>query len=327
MMFIAGGLAISWKECRTLMKAVGIAAILNILASRIFAGNTERLGLEMQSTIGNPNDLAAHMLLTLPFLLFIIHSSKSVVLRLVLLPAWAFGMVIIFKTGSRGALLAMVAGCVFLMISGTNRQRIMLACLAPVALAGVLMFVQADVLIRIGAFSRTARLSAEQAGTAEEAAQSTEARQYLLKKAVEYAVKYPVFGVGVQQFASFEGQHNRFDGSSHGAWHNVHNSFLAPFTEAGAIAGIMNLCAYLSTFALLIRTHRKAKLKPEFMEIRTTVFYLMLGMICFCVAIFFLNFAYSWYLPALAGLAIALSRAAGREFDRKNSAVPQLVAG
>ena len=40
----------------------------------------------------------------------------------------------------------------------------------------------------------------------------------------------------------------------------------------------------------------------------------MLGMVGFCIAITFLSFAYSYYLPCMGGLAVAIRTAAQEEF-------------
>ena len=69
MLFIIAGLVVSWREFRILVKSIGVAAILNILISRIFGGSAgeNRLNLDF-GTVANANDYAAHLLLTLPFL-------------------------------------------------------------------------------------------------------------------------------------------------------------------------------------------------------------------------------------------------------------------
>ena len=48
-------------------------------------------------------------------------------------------------------------------------------------------------------------------------------------------------------------------------------------------------------------------------------FFIMLGMVGYCTAIAFLNFAYFFYLPAMAGLAISFNRAAQREFRARDA--------
>jgi maltodextrin utilization protein YvdJ len=52
----------------------------------------------------------------------------------------------------------------------------------------------------------------------------------------------------------------------------------------------------------------------------------MLAMVAFCVSIFFLNLTYSLYLPALAGISVAVYYAAQEEF-RLRSLGPSLERG
>ncbi|HKE28871.1 MAG TPA: O-antigen ligase family protein [Bryobacteraceae bacterium] len=323
MMFVVGGLAVSWKECRLLMKTIGLASLVNLMSTRAFAqSDTGRLAWDFHGSISNANDLAAHLLLVLSFLLFVVHTSKSLVQRVVLFLIWGYGMIIVIRTGSRGGLLAIAVCCLFALLRGTKRQRAMLFVIIPVGIMAALMFVPSDVLKRIGAFSTssTSRASAQDGqGVELEAEESKVARQDILSKAIEYAIQNPVFGVGAGQFGNYEGTHNLLPGATHGYWHNVHNSFLAPFVEAGVIGGLLHLSAYIFGFVLLNRTFRKAKLRPDCRDIQTATFYAMMAWVGFSVAIFFLNFSYTWYGPAFGGMSVSIWQAAEYEFVHRSS--------
>jgi hypothetical protein len=86
------------------------------------------------------------------------------------------------------------------------------------------------------------------------------------------------------------------------------------------IAGIV------STFLLLNRTLRQARNRPECADIRAAVFCVSLALVAFCTAIAFVNFAYFFYLPAMAGLAIAMSKAAQIEFHSRSQTTMQAHA-
>jgi hypothetical protein len=75
----------------------------------------------------------------------------------------------------------------------------------------------------------------------------------------------------------------------------------------------------LSSFWLLNSTYRKARGRPECQDIRTAAFCVMLALAGFCTAVTFLNFGYSFHLPAMAGLTVALSRAAKQEFESRSA--------
>ncbi len=142
---------------------------------------------------------------------------------------------------------------------------------------------------------------------------SSESREYLLRKSITYTFEHPIFGVGPRQFASYEGQHNRIVGT-HGLWNEAHNSFTQASSECGIPALIFFLAGIVSTYRLLNGVWREARRRPDCGEIRVTAFCAMLGLTAFLAAIAFLNFAYFFYLPAMGGFAIALRRAAQREF-------------
>ena len=310
LLFVIAGLVVSWRECRLLMRFLALATMVNLLSSRIFSSEAGgRLDLEF-GTVSNANDFAAHLLLVLPFLLLVVYRAKSIVVRSGALLAICYGCVVIARTASRGALIGMIAGVLFLIVRGSNRQRIALACIVPLTVLAIMTVVPGTILQRLRSFSAT------ETDVSEEALESSASRQYLLKKAIEYAIHNPLVGVGPAVFSDYEGSHNQVIGT-HGMYHNAHNSYVLAFAEMGVPGGIFMLGAYLSSFLLLNRTYRKAKLRKECLDIQQTVLCVMLGMCCFYVAITFVNFTYMFYGPALGGLAISISRAADQEFARR----------
>lgn len=318
MLLVIAGLVSSWKEFRKVANAIGIAAVLNLVTARIFGGTgAERLSLEF-GTVGNSNDYAAHLLLTLPFLLLFVYNSRSYFKRIAVFALLGVGALLILKTGSRGALLALICDVLFVFFRGSSRQRIVLLCLVPLTAAAVVPFLSSEVRTRILSFSSS------EANVSTEAMESSEARGYLIRKAIEYSFEYPLFGVGPGQFSNFEGGHNKVIGR-HGLFHSAHNSFILAFAEDGMPGGILFLTAYISTFLLLNRTYRRAKARADSTDIKDMAFCIMLAMTGFTVAITFLNFTYLFYGPALSGLAISLWRSANLEFARRDAAASKAV--
>jgi O-antigen ligase len=312
MLFIIGGLVCTWGQFNLVMYAFAGGAVVDLLAARLILNEQAfggRLGLEFGS-LANPDDLAGHLLLTLPFLMWVAHSTKSVVVRLLGLAGVAVGISVILRTASRGALIGLVIASLFFLLRGTARQRIALLAGATVLIPVLLVTVPRESLRRITSFSND-----QASGT--EAAGSTEGRKYLLRKSLEYTLHNPIFGVGAGQFAWAEGTTSRVGGTTHGAWKPTHNSYTQVSSECGIPALILFLCGIVSTFRLLSSTWRQARRRSDCEDIATASFYAMLAMTAFCTAIFFLNFAYFFYLPAMAGLAIALDRTAQAEFSSR----------
>jgi O-antigen ligase len=321
MLFVTGGLAVTWRECKQLMYAIAWGAVVNLMCARIFlkgVGSEHRVSLEFGS-ISNPNDLAAHLLFALPFLLWVAMSSKFILMRLFAMLGVVYGLYVILGTGSRGAFVALGVAVVYFLLRGTVRQRLVLVGIAPIVAAVLLTVVPTRVLQRLVSFS------ASDADAVGDAIASSTTREYLLKTSIGYTLQYPLFGVGPGQFSSFEGMHNRIIGT-HGVWQEAHNTFTQVSSECGIPGAILFIAGIVSTFLLFNRTFRQARNRPDCADIRAAVFCVSLGLVAFCTAIAFVNFAYFFYLPAMAGLAIAMSKAAQVEFQSRSQTTMQARA-
>jgi len=321
MLFVTGGLAVTWRECKQLMHAIAWGVFVNLMCARIFLkgmGSENRVSLEFGS-ISNPNDLAAHLLLALPFLLWVAMNSRFILMRLFAMLGVVYGLYVILGTGSRGALLALGAASVYFLVRGTARQRLVLVGIAPIAAAVLLTAVPTRILQRLTSFS------ASSADSVQEAIESSMLREYLLKTSIDYTFQHPLFGLGPGQFSSFEGMHNQIIGT-HGYWHEAHNTFTQVSSECGIPGAILFIAGIVSTFLLLNRTFRQARNRPDCADIRAAVFCVSLALVAFCTAIAFVNFAYFFYLPAMAGLAIAMSKAAQVEFQSRSQTTMQARA-
>jgi len=315
MLFVIAGLTITWRECQSMMRAIASAAVVMTFAARMFQNDSgkygERTALNF-GTVSNSNDYAGHLVLILPFLIWVGLTAKSRALRLAAWGGVGYGVLLVLRTGSRGALLALIVGALYWLLRGTMRQRVALLAMGPVAVAAAVTFVPRSDLVRIVSFS------AADAGASQEALESSAARQYLLKQSILYTLKHPLFGVGMAQFSNFEGGETKLLGA-HGYWHETHNTYTQVSSECGIPALALYAAAILSTFLLMHRTYRQACKRPECEDIRIATFCIMLAMAAFCTAITFLNFAYFFYLPAMTSLAIAVYRTAQDEFATRST--------
>ena len=320
MLFIVAAMLHEWSDIKTVMRVIGASAVVNVLSAYFLPRDLgERVGVALGS-IANPNDYAAHLLLVLPFLLWILMAGKAIS-RIVALGFIGAGLYLILATSSRGALVALAADAVFWAIFGTWRQKAALVVAGPIAAMILLTTVPAQSLRRLAAIWN---LSATNTETAEALASSV-ARQYTLTTSLRYTFEHPVFGVGPQQFALYEGGHERMIGE-HGYWHNTHNSFTEASAECGIPGFLFFAAGIVSTFLLFFKTFRQARSRPGCVDIRVAVFCIMLGMVGFTVAITFLSFAYFFYLPAMGGLAIGVWNAGQREFQLRGAASDAVAA-
>ena len=312
MLFVAAGLIMDWKEFLMLMRTIAFGAIATLLLARVFQapGYQERFGLEF-GTVSNPNDFAAHLLLVLPFLYWVVLSSKNWVMKLISLMGIAYGLFLIVQTASRGAFIGISVTMVCLFLMGSVRQKLALALLVPVAVVALVAVVPGQVINRMLSFS-----SGEQ-GADQEALESSASREYLLKKSIEYTLEFPIFGVGPAEFADYEGGHNKVIGT-HGSFHGTHNTFTQVSAEMGFPGLIFYTLGLVFTFTIFGSLWRQAGRRPGCEDIRNVMLCILLGMIGFVVAITFLNFAYFFYQPLLGGIAVAASVVTKAEFERRD---------
>ena len=311
MLFVVAGLAMTWKECRQVMYALIFAAVTDLVIGRAFAREgTDRFDLAMGgSTIANSNDFAAHLILMMCFLLFVAIAPKMPkVFRFLSIPAMLYGVFLVLGSGSRGALIALLACVVFTFLMGSSGYRMLLIFAVPVVAIVIISALPKTTLMRLS----TLTSDSGDIHVQEDAEGSSEARRALLRKSIEYTVQHPVFGVGPGRFSDFEGGESQRMGRR-GMWHETHNSFTQISSECGIPALIFFVCALVSGFRLALKTYKAARQNPINRDIAATAFCLMLGMVGFMSAVTFANFGYRFYEPALCGLCIIVYTAAQHE--------------
>ncbi len=319
LMFVIAGLVITWRECERMLRAIAWGGVVMVLAAKVFRNTlySDRFGLAF-GTVSNPNDYACVLLLVLPLVLWLGLSSRSIIVRLMVFPTLFYGVYVTVSAASRGAMLGLLAEIVFFLWWGTARQRVGLLTLGTILLVVVVAAVPTAVTDRIRVFSQSEATDSN--GVVDVGAlESLNLRRYMLQKSFEYTLQHPIFGVGPGQIANYEGGHEKTFGS-HGAWRNAHNTFLQVSSECGIPGLLLFVAGLVSTYLRLRATRRRARRAPAYADIRAAVYYVMTGMVGFCVAITFVNFAYLFYAPALGGVAVAVSSAAEQAFQERGGA-------
>jgi O-antigen ligase len=303
MLFFIAGTVLTWKECRTALNCLAVSAVLLIPFAIVYGGGERRLAFI--GTIGNANDLAAHVLLLIPFLLIVFfRASSPKIFRLGALAFSVLGILVVFRTGSRGALLAIAAGILVFLFRANNRQRIVAALMVPLALIATLALVPQETLQRLGSI-----FGGEDA--VEEAVQSSESREYVLRKSIEYSIRRPLTGVGPGQFSNYEGR-EATDAGGRSLWRVTHNAYTQVSSECGIPALLFLLAALGSMFRILGGIARRAHQAGN-AEIAMSANLMITGLTMFCVAAIFLSLAFMFYFPTFIGLAIAMHFAVERE--------------
>jgi O-antigen ligase len=320
MLFIIGGLILTWTECRRMIYAVALGSLTNVLTAKMFPGIDAdgRFGLGLGSgSIANANDFAAHLLFVLPFALFVfLTAGRNWLSRLVSLCVLSLGLYEVIKTGSRGAVIALAIGIAFALLKGPTFLRI--AGVLAVPLAALLL----AVLLPNETLRRYATLYDADARAEDQSAElSMRARTILLQKSAEFSLQHPLFGVGPGEFQDYEASTAKAAGRR-GSWQVTHNSYTQISSEAGIPALLFMLAALVSTYRILNKTHKQARARGGFQPIVIASFSAMLSLVAFGAVIFFLSLAYHFYLPALTGIATVICRAAQAEFSKAERLAP-----
>jgi O-antigen ligase len=314
MLLVVSGLATTWNDCKKVFYVIGFASLINLATARLFmqAASTDRLAMEFAGAISNSNDLAAHLLLVLPILLFVVLKPRSpFIVRAIGLTAFVVGLYVILSTGSRGALIALVVTCMYVFFTGTSRQKLTIAVAGPLGLLVLIAFLPGSTWNRLMSFSENGKSTGE-------AIESSEAREYLLKKSIVFTFQRPIFGVGPGQFSMYEGSTMSSQGLR-GNWHETHNTYTQVSSENGIPALVFFLGAIVSTFSILRQIRKRAVLAKN-QEMITAVFCLMVGLVAYCAACTFINFAYKFYLLTISSLVMAMWAAVSRELPVTASA-------
>ncbi len=226
---------------------IQVFSVVLVCAAALVKGHsTPRLDGVLGGIYTNPNDLAFAIVLSLPFALAFMITSKNVVIKAL----WLCGMLVmavaIFRTASRAGFIDLIiAGSVALYYFAIKGKRLYL--LVATALIGVVV---------MGAFGgklydRFSALSGNST-TDESAYGSYEDRKYLMLRAIDAIEHYPIFGLGTRNFPTYSL-----------IWHDVHMTYLQICCEGGIAVLILYLMFFYLGFKNLRILRKTKNLDPD----------------------------------------------------------------
>lgn len=197
----------------------------------------------------NSNELALIAVLTLPFCFAFLLRTKNWLRKAL----WGTAaMLLVYSTiltGSRGGLLALLAGGgVAVLEFGIRGRRIALVMVAGGLVVLLILFAGDTVKDRFQEMFNDQPSS--EAGRA--AYGSAMQRQELFWKAIAVTAEHPLFGVGPGNFNSISGM-----------WHDQHNTYTQMSSEGGVPAFILYLLFIWSALRNLKNTNRLAPLNSD----------------------------------------------------------------
>lgn len=215
------------KRLRRIIFVQSASVVILTVVSIAKGHSRPRLEGVIGGIYSNPNDLAFAIVLCIPFCLAFLITTKSVLRKM----AWAGGLLVmliaLFMTASRAGFIDLViSGTVCLWHFGIRGRRFYLIIITGVL--GCLLMVTAGKRL----VQRFEAISDETQG--DSAYGSYVARKELMVRALKGIERYPILGIGANNFTSYSG-----------LWHEVHMTYLQIAVEGG----IPSLILYLVFFA------------------------------------------------------------------------------
>ncbi len=308
-MVALAGLGISLRRVMAVLRVLFVAAIFTALLARVFPNY---MAGRLSGTLGNPNDLAAVLVVGLALSWFIFSSVRPLG-RVALCLTTAPILLALLQTGSRGGMLALLilGVTVFARLPMSGRISMFAICCVGVLVAGITL--QRSLLLRYETFFTPEDETNEQYLQDEESAvASTASRTQLLKDSIWLTIYHPVFGVGMGNFLPAAAEYQKAQGRR-AMWHATHNTY----TQISSELGLPGLIVYLSLIVGIWKTLGRLR-KAEYNhalgpQIRSAANAIQLALLCYCVSAAFASLAYIYQLPLIVGLTVALEAAVVRE--------------
>jgi O-antigen ligase len=232
----------------------------------------------------------------MPALAFVLlHPRRPVAVKILGAGFIALTLKQILSAGSRGALVGIAAGLLYVVLTAPRSTKLKVLLGVPVIALAALPFVPAQSLSRLETL-----VSAQAAANHEEAVASSEARMALLQESWKATLQHPFAGVGPGVFMDYQATKAKENGQR-GLWHVTHNSY----TEVSSECGVPGFLLYVSAIVLTMLNLRKCA-RAQDPELATVAQIISAMIIAYGTCIFFLSLAYTVHLLALSALTVAL---------------------
>ena len=308
--FMAAALVVTLKDCLRIMYVVAGGGVCLYFVSRVYGidGPDGRFIISFGALM-NPNDLATHLLVVLPFCLVVAATTKHSFTLRPLSILLAFGMLLLtLRTASRAALISLVVMSLIMLLKARGRQRMM-------AVSGVFILVVVSVAVLPGKV--WVRFATTYSDTDEDLAygvSSRESRKAMLQRSIEVTLTHPVLGVGPGAFIAYDADEAK-KAERRAKWAGTHNSYTQVSSEAGIPALIFFAGALISAIASCNRIYNKAARRADLKDLAACSLFLLVALWGLSVNLFFSHIAYRHYVPVLLGLSIGLSLVARRKLE------------
>jgi len=236
----------NFEKLRRVIYIQAASVLVICIISLIKGHNRPRLEGVIGGIYSNPNDLAFAIVLSIPFCLAFLITSKRAVSKLL----WSSGLLVmlvaLFLTASRAGFIDLViSGTVCLWYFGVKGKRFYF--ILATAFIGPIIMIAAGGKLK----DRFEALSGNSA-TEQSAYGSYEDRMFVMQRAIEGIREYPLFGLGANNFVTYSG-----------TWREVHMTYLQIGAEGGIPALILYLLFFTRGFRNLRLLRRMHDLDPN----------------------------------------------------------------
>jgi O-antigen ligase len=254
-----------------------------------------------------PNELGGAMIVGIVYWFFIFFDPFcSGIYRAFSLVAVLPMMLVLLKTGSRGGLLSLSVVLVVMFFRLPAAKKLIVTCGAIIFLILAFVTLPEDLRRRFTTYFRSDDSPVTQ--DLDSPTESAESRLYLLQRGVEFTLTHPIFGVGPDQFATYEDKTARGEGKGKGIWLGCHNTYVQISSEAGIPALMIFLFMLFAAWRSTTSIQRRAKqlATPYGLALENTAVALRMVLIAHMVFFVFEHSAYMPFWPALLGMIAAL---------------------
>lgn len=303
------------EQCRKIMYTLAAASVFielfTFVSGRVRGGRVALLA----GTLGNANYLALILLMGLPFCLVVLRTKPGLSpLKFACLLMLLCTPVTIAATGSRGGLVTLALMFLLYFWPLPASQKVVVAIAALILLVIAVAWSSRSALDRFKTIFGTSA-QAQLSGSEQSAIESSELRKELLLSSLKLTLRHPLLGVGPGMFAVANANYTETTTgrSDYNAWHDTHNTFTQLSCEDGLPGLFLYGLALLFCFKIVRSAEKRARQDPALSSLGHMAFALRLALIAFTGTAMFAGLAYAYYFPMLAGLCVAVERAAATQ--------------
>jgi hypothetical protein len=299
--FCCTAFALTIRNVRTLVKANVFCTGVILFEALLFGApdGAGRLVIPGSLFLGNSNDFALTLVCSLGFSLYLVF-QKSGFSKALGSAQFLLTLYFMLKTGSRGGFLALI-GCMAIWFLFAGKKKTLIALILPGFL--VIPLVSPDTLARLVHIEVPGSISAN--GASGEAEMSQRERTHLLVTSIRFAVTHPLLGTGPATFLDALWSDDLAHGT-HTPALGTHNSYTQVAAECGIPAFICYVWVLFGSIRMAYRMMRKTNGVPGAEPVFAIAACLLGSLVAYAVGTTFDHVAYSWTLPVLSGMAVAL---------------------